>query len=418
MTDFDAMATALELATDNRYARLKLPRKSRSVGFRIVPFDNRAGSRSWRVTGWVNGKRIRVNFESESKALEHRRQLEADHLTTKPEPEELRATTLSREQLTEAEAAWTRLMAADAGKGSLLASVEHWIKAKAAGELTPVVVYWEDAVKDFLAWIEITPSLRPASRKNLRLRIQKFKLRVGHRPLHEIDADLVEKWIGGRKVSARSQQNDKLALSRFFSWCMDRPRRWIKSNPAAQVRIDLPEHGEPRILKNSQVKALLRAAQVHVAGHDKIAGRLVPYLAASLWAGIRPEELARLNWEQVNLEDGTIRIRAGESKVGPGRVIEMSPNLVAWLKWCEARKLVCFKAVRKEFDAVREAAGLLKDWPEDGLRHTAISHHVRRHGSFALTALAMGNSESVIRKHYHARVTSTDMEEFFAMLPE
>lgn len=390
------------------------PRKST---FDVVRFVNPSGQRVWRVTGNADGKRIRENFPSEAQALERRRELENEHATPATDPETLRATTLSREQLGEAEAAWRKLAQAEAGLGSLLGAVEHWLKARAAGELTPVAVYWNDATQAFLEWVDATPSLRPRTRANLKSRLSRFTLRAGNRPLHEVDADLIERWLASRKVSPRSMMNDKLALSRLLSWCVERPRKWIPTNPVAQVRVEVPESGEPPILTLPQVRTLLEAARNHRGGRAKVAGRLVPYLVASLWAGIRPGELARLKWEQLDLAGGTIRVRQAESKTGPPRVVELPANLLAWLQWCQKRGLTSFKAVRKEFDVVRAKAGLLESWPDDVLRHTAVSHHVRKHGSFALTALAMGNSEAVIRKHYHARVTSQETKDFFDILP-
>ncbi len=59
------------------YERLRLSRKARSAGFRFVTYTNPSGSQSWRVTGWIDGRRIRENNENEAVALARREELEA-----------------------------------------------------------------------------------------------------------------------------------------------------------------------------------------------------------------------------------------------------------------------------------------------------------------------------------------------------
>ncbi len=230
------METAPErTATPEPYARLRLPRKSKSRGFRLVPFVNRSGTQSWRVTGWVNGRRIRENHESEARALERRRELESDHHVQPAESEVLRATRLSAAELHESEAVWIRLRAAKARPGSLLASAEHWLRN--GREVLPTVVFFDDALDQFLGWVDGTPTLRDRTKKNLRTRLANYRLRVGYRAIHEITPDDVDRWLSSRNVSARSKANDRLVLSRLMSWCMERPRCWINSNPVAVVKV-------------------------------------------------------------------------------------------------------------------------------------------------------------------------------------
>lgn len=412
MSHFADMETAPELATgnsaDNRYARLRLPRKPKSVGFRIVPFVNRSGSKSWRVTGWAEGRRIRENHESEARALARRRELEADHLTAQPEPEALRATQLSAEELHESEAAWVRLRAAEARPGSLLAAVEHWLRN--GREVQPEIVYFGDALDQFLTWVNQTPTLRDRTKKNLRNRLEHFRLRVGHRAVYQITPDDVDRFLNSRQVSQRSRANDRLVLSRLMSWCMERPRCWIKSNPVAVVKVEVGELEEPTILTVAQAEALLRAAQ------ETDGGRMVPYLAVGLFAGIRNAELGRLTWEQFNLADGTVRLEGRQTKPGKARVVDLQPNLIAWLKWCDKRELRDLAYDQRSFARVREAAGF-KDWPVNAIRHTGLSFMLKRLGSFADTAMAGGNSEKMLREHYVGRVSAADTERFFAILP-
>jgi hypothetical protein len=37
--------------------------------FEVVPFENRNGSSSWRVVGWLHGDRVRKDFKSRAEAV-------------------------------------------------------------------------------------------------------------------------------------------------------------------------------------------------------------------------------------------------------------------------------------------------------------------------------------------------------------
>ncbi|MBX3747877.1 MAG: tyrosine-type recombinase/integrase [Verrucomicrobiae bacterium] len=383
------------------------PRKS---GFSVVRFRNPSGDLVWRVQGSADGRRVRENYPSEARALERRRELEREHLQAEPEPESLRATSLTREQLSEAEAAWVKLAQAEAGPGSLLGAVDVWLRMRAEGQLVPVVVYFGDAMDQFQTWVNQTPTLRDRTRKNLRTRLEKFRVRVGHRAIHEITPDDVDRLLNSRQVSARSRANDRLVLSRLMSWCMERPRCWIKSNPVSVVKVEVGELEEPTLLTVAQAEALLRAAQ------ETDGGRMVPYLAVGLFAGIRNAELGRLTWGQFNLADGTVRLEGRQTKPGKARVVDLQPNLIAWLKWADAHGQRDLAYDQRSFVRVREAAGFI-DWPVNAIRHTGLSFLLKRLGSFADTAMAGGNSEKMLREHYVGRVSAADTEKFFGLLP-
>ena len=72
--------------------------------FRILPFPNRGGTVSWKVTGnRRDGSRVRKNFTDKREAEIHRAQLEAEFFSRTHEDSALRATRLSDTQLRIAE---------------------------------------------------------------------------------------------------------------------------------------------------------------------------------------------------------------------------------------------------------------------------------------------------------------------------
>ena len=165
----------------------------------------------------------------------------------------------------------------------------------------------------------------------------------------------------------------------------------------------------PEVLSLDACKKLLEAAQAHKGG------LLAPYVAVCLFGGLRPFEAARLTWDQVNLQDREIRMEASQTKTKRPRVVLIDETLRAWLV---AHKDKPFFPTnwRKEFDAVRAAAQITR-WPNDIMRHTAISHYFRRVGSYGQTAEWAGNSEAIIKAHYQGRVSTKEAKKFWAMRP-
>jgi len=397
--------------------------------FKIIPFLNRAGSQSWRVSGIKrDGARVRENF-GDSKAAHCRLiDLEAEYLGRAPDDAALRATRLTDTQLKIAEAVFPRLHADE----ELLSAVDYWIK-KGREQAVTESPRLDDAVEQFKSWLDADASLRPLSKQNLKIRISIFASSVPNVRVSDITPELIEAYLGKRDVSAATRDNDKRVVSRFCAWCIERPRRWIAHNPAREVRVFRGEKGPPAILTVAECEKLLRKADTFKRG------RLAPYVAVCLFGGLRPFEAARLNWKAVNLTDGEIRLEANQTKTGRNRVIafndgppEQAPFNAALKAWLTAHKGKPFYPANwcKDFDRIKRAAGFggrvnpddkpgkLKPWPVDVMRHAAVSFFFRLTGSYGRTAEMFGNSEAIIKSSYQGRVNSEDTKKFYALRPK
>jgi integrase len=378
--------------------------------FKILPFKNaRTGSRSWRVSGSTReGIQVRENFREEAEARARQIELETEYLRGHAETN-IRATKLSAEQVQLAEVAfiklgddWTRL----------LDCVDHWKRTGAKNIVTDAPRI-DEAVDAYLEWLK-AGTFRDATKRHWRGRMTVFKNSVPNMRVSDFTPEHIEKYLAGRNTSAGGKDTDRRAVSRFFSWCIERPRRWAMTNPCREVRVAKGEKTAPSVLTVKECEALLRAAEAHKGG------LLVPYVAVCLFGGLRPFEASRLNWRSVNLKDAEIRLEANQvktgRKTGRGRVVEICDTLKRWLKGNQDKEF--FPANwRKEFDAVREAAGIT-EWPHDVLRHTAISHHFRFHNSYGKAAEQFGNSETIIKTHYQGRVSSDETKKFYALAPK
>lgn len=388
--------------------------------FKILQFVNpRTGTTSWRVSGIKrNGERIRENFADPAEAQFRYTELEGEFHATNGTAA-LRATRLTEEQVALAEAGFKRLE----HDQDLLTAIDHWLrtgKPKTIKESPRL----DEALAAYLAWMETTTELREITKNNLRQRVRHFVGGIGNLRVTDVLPEHIEKYLANRPVSANTKDANCRAISSFFTWCMKGKRHWCSNNPCYAVEIEgVPEDDdrEPVVLSVPECEKLLRAAERHKQG------RLVPYLALCLFGGLRPFESARLSWEQVNLADGEIRLKAAQTKTGKGRIVEIHPTLKAWLTRYQGRDEIYRPSFKGELHQLRARLGYgdptpenpdLKPWVPDVLRHTAISHFFRSTGSYGRTAEQFGNSEAIIKKHYQSRVSSAETKLFYAIQPK
>ena len=416
-----AAATNIAILPKSRPPQNKVAQR-----FTILEFIRpRTGEVSWRVTGSkIGGARIRENFKTEAEARVRHAELLSENLQVKSDIA-IKATRLDDARLQLAEEAFRKL--GDDWE-RIVDAVDHWKKTgtSLAAKESPRL---DDAVAQYLTWLAGN-SFRDATKRHWKIRMNVFKGSTPNIKIAEFTPEHIDAYLATRKVSASGKDTDRRAVSRFFSWCIYKDRRWATSNPCRKV---IDEDGGRRdetpptaVLTIDECVRLLRSAEKHKAG------LLVPYVAACLFAGLRPFEASRLTWDQVNLTDNEIRLEAWQvktgRKTGRGRVVTINPTLAKWLGTCKGREFFP-KNWRKEFDAVKLAAGFgtpdktdesrknLKPWLDDGMRHTAVSHYLRESGSYGRAAEQFGNSEAIIKAHYQGRVSSDDTKRFYALLP-
>jgi integrase len=252
----------------------------------------------------------------------------------------------------------------------------------------------------------------------------------GSKPVHEVQKeDLVDVIAGGDRGPER-QNNIRKDYRTFFNWCV--ANGYAQSNPAELVAVKTVDRGEIETLSVEKVRELMKAA----AGYK--GGKLVPYVALASFCAIRPDELARLSWDQIDLKEGQVTVTASAAKKRGRRVVDMPENCVAWLQ-PHAKKETPIKGSnwRKDFDWIKARIGFgnpdrmpqgkggkdrnkwahLVPWPQDVLRHTGISSHYRLHGDEGKTASWAGNSPDMIHAHYRALMSAKDAAAFFEILP-
>jgi site-specific recombinase XerD len=132
---------------------------------------------------------------------------------------------------------------------------------------------------------------------------------------------------GETRPAASSQARTVAALKGFFRFCLE--NEYLDRDPALVLRTPKKREALPDVLDRRELARLLSATenddlwQRHFSGkreRDKL------MLALFAFAGLRRSELLGLDWDDVNLDRRTIRIR--RAKGGRQRVVPLHPALV------------------------------------------------------------------------------------------
>ena len=159
-----------------------------------------------------------------------------------------------------------------------------------------------------------------------------------------------------------------------------------------------------------------------IAAADK---RILPMIVIGGFAGLRHAEIARLDWQDIDLEEGFIEIKAENAKTDTRRIVPVKENLREFLltmakKHGKVVSLVnttkhLLKTAADTADAKNEIEAL--EWKHNALRHTYISARVAESGDVPRVADEAGNSPQVIRTNYLKRMRPAAAAEWFAIKP-
>jgi site-specific recombinase XerD len=217
--------------------------------FAVCRFENRNGVISWRVSGWLRDVRIRKNFKSKEEAAAEKAALEikAEQATSG-----LRTVTtcLLTEQVREAER-------------GIISEVQVGNVKK---ELTLLLANFPD------------------------------------RAVSTLTSENLTTFCERGKSALKTYDNRRSILSTFFKFGFQ--KSWIVRNPVEKIpyyRIAY-RRGTTRTLNAAQAQDLM------VFGENNEEGRLVPFFALCLFAGIRPcirtGEITKLKPKDINLDSG------------------------------------------------------------------------------------------------------------------
>src|SRR5262249_33407583 len=187
---------------------------------------------------------------------------------------------------------------------------------------------------------------------DLRKRLARFCEKFGTCPIASITVEEMYNWLRALPLSPKSRANYRANIGVLFSYAAD--RRMIDSNPVLHTAKPKLIDSPPEIFGVEELRALLEAAQL-------MESSILPMLAIGAFAGLRDAEIKRLDWGEVNLMRGFIEVKASKAKSARRRIVQIQPNLGAWLRPHGAMQgYVVPVGARGKLERVRKVAGLTR----------------------------------------------------------
>src|SRR5207247_3960745 len=134
-------------------------------------------------------------------------------------------------------------------------------------------------------------------------------------PIRQLNAPLINEWLGALHLSARSVKNYRGAVSNLIDFAIG--QKYLPSGFGEMrfVRTPKEEEGEVEIFTPSEMQLLLRHARRSI----------LPVLLLGGFAGLRTSETLLVSWEHIHWEQGLITV-PGRAKTGR-RLAWMPGNL-------------------------------------------------------------------------------------------
>ncbi len=258
---------------------------------------------------------------------------------------------------------------------------------------------------------KVAANCRPVSVTALRRYLNQFMRGREDMLIASITVEVVEEWFQRRKEAPSSQQSNAGRLSSLFSFA--ERRGWIDRNPCKQLERVRIDRKPPFILAPCQAAAVLDYARHRKPGQ-------LAFWTLGMLAGIRPDELAGISWDNVHLDDDTVTIDGAASKVRRRRIVPLESSAVLWLRLAKEQggRLPVSRTTRRRYlEQARRLLGFT-EWPHDCLRHTAASYLLAWHKNAGNVAHSLGNSVGVLERHYKQIVTAKQCLEFWSITPE
>lgn len=209
--------------------------------------------------------------------------------------------------------------------------------------------------------------------------------------------------------SAHSYRKAQTVLHSIFSQAIR--QGWCSQNPAKAILRPQVQEKRIEILSLKQIRSLL-----YVCRHDN---RLLPMeapLRLMLWCGIRPMEVRRLRWFDIDPAERLVYVESFNSKTGGARAVPLRGGARALLKQMRAPdQLIAPSNWERLWHLVRLRAGF-RTWQNDVLRHTFASMHLKRYHNLPLLQEEMGHRNALLLQTRYLNLRhlrKADAESFF-----
>ncbi len=197
----------------------------------------------------------------------------------------------------------------------------------------------------------------------------------------------------------RQRRKARAILHSFFGYCVR--HAWCRANPMSATDLPMLREREIAPLTLPEIAALFRAAMLL-----RLAD-CVPAIALMIFAGIRPNEIERLCWSDIDPEEKVISVSPTHSKTGGSRHVSILPVLekILFPRYTPAGDAkICPPNWQRKWAKIRKKAGWSSPenpWRQDVLRHSFASYHLKFFKNLPQLQCEMGHaSPRLLRTRY------------------
>ena len=250
----------------------------------------------------------------------------------------------------------------------------------------------------FALYLKSKQHLRPDSIRDIRCignRLLRTKPELGKRNFSELSVSECEEWLNAAFHTNPQFNKARTMLHGLFEFALR--REWCDKNPIKRIERKKVVEKEIQPLKLAETKRLIKTAQNESPEYAVVAALLV-------YTGIRPREVRRLTWRDIDTEEKTITVRSQCSKTGGVRQVEIPPVLnrvlIAHSRELKEEK-ICPTDWQRRWRKIRDNSGFRGRWVQDVLRHTYASFHAKNYADLPRLQLNMGHRDlSLLRSRY------------------
>jgi integrase len=239
-----------------------------------------------------------------------------------------------------------------------------------------------------------------------------FQINIGG-----VSGVMIQVWLDNLNVRGRTKKNYLRVIGALFRFAIS--RKYLPKDAADEIKAVQPprnDTGEIEIFTPAEIREVLAAARPE----------MIPFLAIGAFAGLRSAEIARLEWQEVNLKERNIEIKASKAKTRTRRNVPITDNLAQWLAPHVklSGKVVTFGSwwnqIPKVADVINKRRGETPPaftWKHNALRHSFCSYRIVAVKNAAQVAMEAGNSQQMIFSHYRQLVNEKQAAEWFSISP-
>ena len=281
-------------------------------------------------------------------------------------------------------------------KNSKLTDAQFVLKVIEAG-LRNIRAKEMSLIDGFALYLKSKQYLRPDSIRDIRCignRLLRTNPELGKRNFSELSVSECEEWLNTAFHTDSQFNKARAMLHGLFEFALR--REWCDKNPIKRIERKKVVEKEIQPLKLSETKRLIKTAQNESPEYAIVAALLV-------YTGIRPREVRRLTWRDIDTEEKTITVRSQCSKTGGVRQVEIPPvlNRLLIANKSENTSHICPIDWQRRWRKIRDTSGFRGRWVQDVLRHTYASFHAKKYANLPRLQLNMGHrDQSLLRSRY------------------